>query len=241
MSKFAIVGIVILAIVMIFLGLFAYSYTHLGVGLNDVEFQSIDWEPISWDVLLRAGLNTLSGNWFDAAFDLVQGVNLNLVIGLSNDGLLPVYIPDLNYDVLINGVPIGNGVSKINVIVNPGETKEIIAFQNIQKSSMAPAAASIVNTEGVMNVKVSGTAYFQLFGWKIPVPFDSEKRISIYDEVRNKINAEIQKNISQKGPDALTCGDGTHVEDGKCVPDNIMEGVAGIFDEIKKQIDDLLK
>lgn len=241
MNKFAIAVIAILAMAVIVLGLFAYSYTQLGISLNDVEFQSIDWEPISWEILLRAGLNTLSGNWFVAAFDLIQGVNLNLVIGMSNDGLLPVYIPDLNYDVLINGIPIGSGVSKTNVIVNPGETKEIISFQNIQKSDMAPAASSIINAEGSMIIKIKGTAHFQLFGWKMPVPFDSEKRISIYDEVRNKINAEIQKNISQQVHDAVTCGDGTHVENGKCVPDSIIEGVAGIFDEIKKQIDDLLK
>ena len=241
MNKFSIAGMAILAMIGIVLGLFAYSYTQLDVSLNDVEFQSIDWEPISWEELLGAGLNTLSGNWFGAAFDLIQGINLNLIIGMSNDGLLPAYIPDLNYDVLINGISIGSGVSKTNVIVNPGETKEIISFQNIQKSSMAPAALSIINAEGAMSIKVKGTAYFQLAGWKIPVPFDSEKRISIYDEVRNKINAEIQKNISQQDSDALTCGDGTHVENGKCVPDGIMEGVAGIFDEIKKQIDDLLK
>ena len=241
MNKFVIIGIVFLAIIVIILGLFTYSYTQLGVNLNDVKFQSIGWEPISWETLLKIGLNTLSGNWFNAAFGLIQGVNLNLVIGLSNEGLLPVYIPDLSYDVLINNVPIGNGVNKINIMVNPGETKEIISFQNIQKNSMAPDAISIINAEGVINIKIKGTAYFQLFGWKIPVPFDSEKQISIYDEVQNKINAEIQKNISQQGLDTLSCGDGTHVENGKCVPDSLIEGVANIFDEIKKQIDDLLK
>jgi len=241
MNKLAIIAIVFLAIVVIILGSFAYSYTHLGVNLNNVEFQSIDWEPISWETLLNLGLNTLSGNWFNAAFELIQGVNLNLIFGLSNKGLLPVYIPDLYYDVLINNISIGNGVSKINTIINPGETKEIISFQNIQKNSMAPAAISVINSEGVMNIKVKGTAYFQLFGLKIPIPFDSEKQISIYDEVRNKINAEIQKNRSQQVLVTLTCGDGTHVENDTCVPNNIMEDVAGIFDEIKKQIDDLLK
>lgn len=241
MNKFAIVGIVFLAIVVTIGGLLAYSYTQLGVSLSNVEFQSIDWEPISWEILLRVGLSALSGNWFNAAFDLIQGINLNLVFGLSNNGLLPVYIPDLYYDVLINDIPIGNGDSEINAIINPGETKEIISFQNIQKNSMAPAAISITNAEGVMNIKVKGTAYFQLFSWKIPVPFESAKQISIYDEVRNKINAEIQKNRAQQNLNSLTCGDGTHAENDKCVPDNIMEGVAGIFDEIKKQIDDLLK
>ena len=104
-------------------------------------------------------------------------------------------------------------------MINPGETKEIISFQNIQKNSMAPAAISIINADGIMNVKVKGTAYFQLFAWKMPIPFESIKQISIYDEVRNKINAEIQKNLAEQNPKSLTCGDGTHIENGKCIPD----------------------
>ena len=119
-------------------------------------------------------------------------------------------------------------------MVNPGETKEIISFQNIQKNSMAPAAISIIDAEGVMNIKIKGTAYFQLFGWRIPVPFDSQKQISIYDEIQNKINVEIQKNLLQQDLGTLMCGDGTHVENDKCVPDSIVEEVASIFDEIKK-------
>lgn len=241
MNRFAIAGIVFLAIVVAILGLFVYSYFQLEVSLNDVEFQSIDWEPISWETLLRLGLNTLSGNWFNAAFDLIQGINLNLVFSLSNNGLLPVYIPDLYYDILINDIPIGSGVSKINTVINPGETKEIISFQNIKKDSIAPAAMSVINKEGMMSIKTKGTAYFQLLGIRIPIPLDSERQISIYDEVRNKINAEIQKNLAEQNPNSLTCGDGTHVENDRCVPDNMMEGVADIFDEIKKQIDDLLK
>jgi len=241
MSKVTIVGVIFLAIVIIVIGLFAYSYTQLGVNLNNIEFQSIDWEPISWEILLKLGINTLSGNWFDAAFSLIQGINLNLIFGLSNNGLLPVYIPDLYYDVLINDVPIGSGNSEINAIINPGQTKEIISFQNIRKNSMMPASLSIISADGTMNIKVKGTAYFQLAGWKIPVPFESTKQISIYDEVRNKINAEIQKNIAEQIQNSLMCGHGTHIENGKCVPDNIIDGVTGIFDEIKKQIDDLLK
>ena len=135
MNRFAIAVIVFLAIVVIISGLFAYSYFQLGVNLSNVEFQSIDWEPISRETLLRLGLNTLSGDWFNGAFDLIQGINLNLIFSLSNNGLLPVYIPDLHYDILINDIPIGNGVSKINTVINPGETKEIISFQNIKKTT----------------------------------------------------------------------------------------------------------
>ena len=197
MRKSAIVGIIFLIIIIIVGILFAYSYTHLNVSLNSVEFQSIDWEELSWPTLLKTGLSTLSGDWFGAAINLVQGINLNLVLGLANNGFLPVYIPDLTYDVLINGIIVGGGNTNLDITINPGETKEIVSFQNLQKSSISNAVYSIIDAKGIMDLKIKGTAYFKLLGFNIPVPFESSKQISIYDEVRNKINAEIQKNQPQ--------------------------------------------
>ena len=194
MGKSKYIGIVVLITFIILIILFAYSYTHLSVNLKNIEFQSIDWEELTWSTLLNVGLNTLSGDWFEAAFGLIQGINLNFVFLVSNNGFLPVYIPDLFYDVLINDIRIGKGKSNLDTTLNPGEVKEIISFQNIQKNSLTQASYSIISTQGIMEIKVKGTAYFKLFGLSIPIPFESSKQISIYDEVRNKINSEIQKN-----------------------------------------------
>jgi len=183
---FAIIGIVF--------GLIAYSYTQIHVSLNDVSFHSIEWASFSWSTLLSLGLNVLTGNWLGAAFDLIQGINLNLIFGLSNYGILPVYIPDLSYDLSINGVPVGNGYSTINTTINPGETREISVLQNFQKSSLNPAVTSIVTNGGIINLHVSGTAYFKLLGLSIPVPFESTKQVSIIDEIEKRLSSEIQKN-----------------------------------------------
>jgi LEA14-like dessication related protein len=91
------------------------------------------------------GLNAVTGNWLSAAFDLIDGVNLNLFFALSNYGFLPVFIPDLSYDLLVNGVSIGEGTVPINTTIYPGETKEVKAFQNIKKSSLTPTISSITN------------------------------------------------------------------------------------------------
>ena len=187
------VGIVV-AIIAIIFGLIAYSYTQIHVELNDVSFHSIEWASFSWSTLLSLGLNVLTGNWLGAAFDLVQGINLNLIFGLSNYGVLPVYIPDLTYDLSINGVPVGEGYSTVNLTINPGETRQIPVLQNFQKSSLSPAVISIVNTGGIINLRVSGTAYFNLLGLSIPVPFESTKQVSIIDEIESRLTSEIQKN-----------------------------------------------
>lgn len=191
------VGIAV-AIIGIVFGLIAYSYTQIHVNLNDISFHSIDWATFSWSTLLSLGLNVLTGNWLGAAFDLIQGINLNLIFGLSNYGILPVYIPDLSYDLSINGVSVGKGYSTTNITINPRETKQISVLQNFQKSSLSPAVSSIVSTGGIINLQVSGTAYFQLLGLSIPVPFESTKQVSIIDEIKSRLNSEIQKNQQQQ-------------------------------------------
>jgi LEA14-like dessication related protein len=194
MKAAAAIAAIIIVIVVIFLGLLAYSYTQIHVSLNDVKFHSIDWAPISWSTLLKLGLNALTGNWLGAAFDLVNGVNLNLIFGIYNGGILPVYIPDLSYDLYVNHVPVGRGYSTLDLTINPGQSREIPLLQNFQKSSLAPAVSSIVRDGGVMEIRVSGTAYFNLLGLSIPISFESTRSVSIVDEIKSRLNSEIQKN-----------------------------------------------
>jgi len=198
MGKAGAAAAIIVVIILIGGGLFVYSYTQIHVSLNDVTFHSIDWTTFSWSTLLSLGLNALTGNWLGAAFDLIDGINLNLIFGLTNNGILPVFIPDLSYDLSINGVPVGSGSSSVNLTINPGESRELPVFQNFQKSRMSPAVSSIVATGGIIDLRVSGTAHFKLFGLSIPVPFESSKQISIVDEIKKRLNSEIQKNKQQQ-------------------------------------------
>ncbi|MDH3678013.1 MAG: LEA type 2 family protein [Nitrosopumilus sp.] len=183
---------IVIAIVAIILGLTAYSYTQVHVSFSNVSSVDIELENLSWPSLIKLGLEVLSGDWISAALNVIAGINLGLVFELSNNGLLPVYIPELSYELSINGIPIGTGSSEINTSINPGGTKEIEILQNFQKDSFSPAIESVVDTEGVMDIGVSGTAYFELLGQSIPVPFESSRQISIVDEIQNQLNQQIQ-------------------------------------------------
>jgi len=198
LGKAAIAGIIVLVIILLVGGLFYYSYTQIQVTLNDVTFHSIEWTSFSGSTLFSLGLNALTGNWLGVAFDLIDGVNLYLIFGFSNHGFLPVYIPDLSYDLLVNGVNVGNGYTRLDATIFPGDIIEIPALQNFQKSSLSPAFSSIVSNGGIMEIKVKGTAYFELFGLSIPIPFESSRQISIIDEVRNRLNSELQKYEEQQ-------------------------------------------
>ena len=174
-------------------GLFAYSYNQLSISLNDVKLHSIELEQLTWSALLKLGLNTLSGDWMQAVFEVIHGINLNLTLELHNNGLLPVYIPNFSYDIFINDILIGEGTSNVDTIIYPGQVKEIVSLQNIQKSSLAPSINSIIITQEIIDLKVKGTAYFQLLGLSIPIPFESTKQIFIFDEIQSKVN-EIMNN-----------------------------------------------
>jgi len=195
MNKAAgIVIALILVILVIIGGLLAYSYTQINVSLNDVKFHSIDLISFSFTDLLSLGFDALSGNILGAVFDLIDGINLNLIFGLTNNGFLPVYIPDITYDLSLNGVPMGHGSSVIDATVNPGQTKQITVFQNFKKSSLTPAASAIIADGGMLDLKVSGTAYFKLLSLSIPVPFESSKQILIIDEIKKKLSGIEEQN-----------------------------------------------
>lgn len=180
-----------IAIVVIVFALLAYSYTQIQVSLIDISSIGIELENLSWSALLKLGLDVLSGNWIEAVVGVIAEINLELVFGLSNNGLLPVYIPELSYDLSLNGISIGTGYSEINTTINPGETKEIPILQIIEKDNLSPAIKSIINTDGIVDIGVSGTAYFELWGNIIPIPFESTQKISIVDEIQNQLDGLI--------------------------------------------------
>ncbi len=181
-----------MAIIAIVLGLTAYSYTLIHVSFSDVSSVGIELETLTLSTLIKLGLDALSGNWIASALNVIESINLGLVFDLSNNGFLPVYIPELTYDLSINDILIGQGSSEINTTINPGETKEILILQNFQKDAFSPAIESVIDTEGIMDISVNGTAYFEFLGQSIPVPFESTRQISIVDEIQNQLNQQTQ-------------------------------------------------
>lgn len=234
-TKAIVIGIGVFVLIFAVIGvLIYYSYTQIHVNLNDVSYHSIEWETFSWSVLLNLGLNVLSGNWLSTAFDLIQGISFDLTFGLYNEGLLPVYIPDLSYDLLINNVHVGKGYSKVDTTIYPGQTKEISVLQNFQKSSLYPVVGSIASNEGVVNLKVSGTAYFKLFIFDIPIHFESTKSISIKDEIKSRLESEIQKN-QQNTANSISNSIKQSINNGLESIKNTIDNAMNVFEQEPQQ------
>lgn len=191
MNKLVLVGILVAIVTVgIVFGLIFYSYTQIHVSFSEVSSIGIELEQLSFSTLIQLGIDLLSGNWLAAALDVIAGINFGLIFELTNNGLLPVYIPEISYELSINEVMIGKGNSEVGLTLNPGQVKEIPILQNFEKENLSPAIDSIIKTEGVVSIGVRGTAYFELLGQKIPIPFESTKQVSIIDEIQSQLNQQ---------------------------------------------------
>lgn len=92
--------------------------------------------------------------------------------------------PRLDWNQYFSGIHVGKGYSDVDMTISPGQSKQIYSLQNFQKNSLSPAISSIISNGGIMEIRVSGTAHFSLFGINIPVYFESTKQISVYNEIK---------------------------------------------------------
>lgn len=185
MKTGVIAAIIAVAIVGIILGLIAYSYTQIQISFDSMSFEGIDWASASPMTLVKLAFNALTGDVVGFILSLITGIKLNLIFALSNHGIFPVYIPDLSYNLSVNGVNVGQGQSTVDMTINPGETKTLPVLQDFQTSSLGSVATSVLEQDGIMNIQVSGTAYFKFLGLTVPIPFQSIKQINIIQEAKN--------------------------------------------------------
>jgi len=83
----------------------------------------------------------------------------------------------------------GHGHTPVDPPIYAGDNTAIPIVQHFHKSGVTPVISSIISNDGVMEIKVKGTAYFGILGLNIPVPFESTEQISIKNEIENKINS----------------------------------------------------
>lgn len=246
MKSVTAIAIIVGIIIAIIVGLIAYSYTQIQISLDGMSFEGFVWN-LSGISLLKAGISLLTGNLLGTILSVITGIKLSLIFGLANHGIFPVYIPDLSYDLFINDVKIGQGHSNVDLTINPGDTKQLPILQNFQFSSLEPAAASVIASNGMMDIKVSGTAYFKLLGLSIPVPFESTKQVSVMDELKKYINGKlsgqsssyqtpsVQTNISLQ-PSAYSVTEGQQVTFSGYLTDSNGNGIPNQLVYVKRDI-----
>lgn len=173
----------------IVIGLIAYSSAQIQATLEDVSFGGIDTPSNFMQTSKNALQNAIFGNWVGAVTSIFPGFKLNLTFALTNHGIFQVEIPDASYTLSINGVNIGQGQStnRIDVTIDPGQTRKSTVTQDIQFNNLEPAAISTIFTGGVVNIQESGTADFKFLGLTVPVPFYYTKQIPLSHDIKQYI------------------------------------------------------
>ena len=74
MRRSATIICIVIGIMVIAIGLVAYSYTQIQINLEDISFAGIDWAPQSLSSVLKLATKVLTGNFIDAALSLIIGI-----------------------------------------------------------------------------------------------------------------------------------------------------------------------
>jgi hypothetical protein len=182
-------GIVIVLLVLS--ALVHYSYQRLEIGLSSASFNSPP-VTISEERLLLSALTFAVTGKILSFIDAVDTINLKLGLTLRNGGFLPVVIPPFEYDLYLNDVYVGKGRSPQQLTLSPGQVSEIEVSQSVSVDAIRGAIPSIIQSGGVMNIKLKGTAKPQFF-IPISVPFTVERSVNlvkVMEEYLGGINTE---------------------------------------------------
>lgn len=158
------------------------SYKSLQFSITGVSIKNIELKP-GWETIFYA----ITGNLLLAALSTVYAIDLDLAVRVSNPSFLPVIIPSFDYRLYGNNVYIGSGRYPERVMVEPSSSRTIHITQKITVSAMPSLLTSIINNQGMLDVKVDGEAH--LSPLPISIPFQSTRSINVYQEVRNKIES----------------------------------------------------
>ena len=191
----ALVGCLILA----GLGLVAYSYLNTKVSLQSVSFSGIAWHP-SVTSAVKGVIDVIAGSPANAILDQVDGVNLDAVVQANNQGAIAVQLPTLRYSLSINDVVVKQDWYVINESVAPGEIKEMHVPVTIDKANILAAGESIIRSEGIIDIQLTGTSSYHLLGFSVPVPVHYQKKISLLDEAKKRLQSTTESTLQQPKP-----------------------------------------
>lgn len=188
-SKIKILAGVIIIILILIASLLYQSYTSVDVTVTDISLGS---PPIEVDkgkaILLGAATLATGGAALPYLIEAIEGMNLEINIEARNGGVLPVYIPTVSYDLYINENYVGDGVLDREVTIDPGESELITIYQFINRESLLEVVASIVENDGLADIRVIGEARVSIMGQSFSIPFEQNTTINVYEEVSRALN-----------------------------------------------------
>jgi len=116
-------------------------------------------------------------------------LNLNLNLKCFNPNKIPAVLDGAEYEIYIQNIYIGNGSVSEKITIPPQETKIIKSEANVKYKdlkSLMNAVNEIIKNEGETEIMLKGNVYLDI-GIKIKIPFKVEKKITLSEEIIEKI------------------------------------------------------
>jgi len=156
---FAHKGLILLSIsliLFIILACFAiapvYSYSQL-----DTDFNAQSSSPefnINAESVAKAILYTFLGDLSDAAQSIVKGLSIKGEIIFTNNALIPLYLPHLEHEVIIEGKKCPDIIETESMWVGPNNSKSQPFSLLIQAEHLPEIAFSAIAQGGTVNIEI---------------------------------------------------------------------------------------
>ncbi len=182
-------AIIIAAILLFgFVGeVFSYSQTTGRVG--DVTFENLVFRTPSAQTILQISAGLVTGNYLAFVLSLVQGVHLAISVELTNNGILPIYVPSQSHDVYVNNILVGSGSSSVSALILPSQSYNLTIDETIFTTiDFGQLALSLVQSNGVATVQIIGRSSFLVF----QIPFVLSTNVPLTQILLQKARQLIQ-------------------------------------------------
>ncbi len=143
---------------------------------------------VAWNGLQFYSLSQVQVNYnsyslsVPAAATAPTGVNLSIILQISNPSALPIVVPDLNYTVYLGGQTLTSGHRNGGEAVNAASSTLIAVSAMLGLSQLTPALINVLTQylqAHTATLRITGTAYPHIaavpllpFFYTFPVPFD---------------------------------------------------------------------
>jgi len=179
--------------------------------------------PVNADVALIEDpvvyLNETSGSWGEVTETTTP---IEMTFTIYNPKSYPVGVSELGYDVTMNGVRVGEGVTERSIVIPPGETRTIEASTVIDTENLDEWWVTHLERNQVTEMTIAFRARFDLSesgAGSVMVPLDSTTQTIETDIFGTKQAAPTtNEDASGSGVDTPTEGSGDATETGPTDP-----------------------
>ena len=160
-------------------GLSLYSYSKFESRLIRVESVEPSFK-VNLSSILSAGFQILVGDLLGAAEQLIEGAQVDATVEIHNGGLIPIYLPEMDHYILLEGQTSANRPTKtLSMWLMPGGT--LVPLSDIPR-----VALNALNSGN--NLEVGVESRFDLAGLTI----------SRRSEMTGKVTQSIEQRVQQE-------------------------------------------